>query len=242
MQLLLSLPREKKKKPNKLNKRFLLPPEHFKTIVGQTQEKLDTPEQTPKPSTPIVKKETQNKITQEPSALSQEGKQAPKDSQISKTESEGSKRVSALSLKSIEKKQQLAKKVSDRSQNKEKLPTEEFTQEQMITHWNAYTQIVKEQGKYNLLSHLTMSVPILKDGMIHLEFPNQTIKLEVERDKFDLLTYMRKKLKNHSVDLVIAVNELPLKRYAYTDKEKYEKLVEKNPNLEALRNAFELDI
>ena len=238
MQLTSLTAQGEKKKPNKLNKRFLLPPEHFKTIVGQTQEKLDTPEQTPKPSTPIVKKETQNKITQEPSALSQEGKQAPKDSQISKTESEGSKRVSALSLKSIEKKQQLAKKVSDRSQNKEKLPTEEFTQEQMITHWNAYTQIVKEQGKYNLLSHLTMSVPILKDGMIHLEFPNQTIKLEVERDKFDLLTYMRKKLKNHSLDLVIAVNELPLKRYAYTDKEKYEKLVEKNPNLEALRNAL----
>ena len=242
MQLTSLTAQGEKKKPNKLNKRFVLPPEHFKKIVGQTQEKLDTPEQTPKPSTPIVKKETQNKITQKPSALSQEGKQAPKDSHIAKTEPVGSKRVSALSLKSIEKKQQLAKKVSDRSQNKEKLPTEEFTQEQMITHWNAYTQIVKEQGKYNFLSHLTMSVPVLKDGMIHLEFPNQTIKLEVERDKFDLLTYMRKKLKNHSVDLVIAVNELPLKRYAYTDKEKYEKLVGKNPNLEALRNAFELDI
>ena len=241
MQLTSLTAQGEKKKPNKLNKRFVLPPKHFKTIVGQTQEKLDIP-QIPKPSTPVVKKETQNKKTQKPPALSPEGKQAPKDSQITKTESEGSKRVSALSLKSIEKKQQLAKKVSDRSQNKEKLPTEEFTQEQMITHWNAYTQIVKEQGKYNFLSHLTMSVPVLKDGMIHLEFPNQTIKLEVERDKFDLLTYMRKKLKNHSVDLVIAVNELPLKRYAYTDKEKYEKLVEKNPNLEALRNAFELDI
>lgn len=238
MQLTSLTAQGEKKKPNKLNKRFVLPPKHFKTIVGQTQEKLDIP----KPSDPVVKKETQNKKTQKPPALSQEGKQAPKDSQITKTEPVGSKRVSALSLKSIEKKQQLAKKVSDRSQNKEKLPTEEFTQEQMITHWNAYTKIVKEQGKYNLLSHLTMSVPILKDGMIHLEFPNQTIKLEVERDKFDLLTYMRKKLKNHSVDLVIGVNELPLKRYAYTDKEKYEKLVEKNPNLEALRNAFELDI
>lgn len=241
MQLTSLTAQGEKKKPNKLNKRFVLPPKHFKTIVGQTQEKLDIP-QTPKPSDPVVKKETQNKKTQKPPALSPEGKQAPKDSQISKTEPVGSKRVSALSLKSIEKKQQLAKKVSDRSQNKEKLPTEEFTQEQMITHWNAFTKIVKEQGKYNLLSHLTMSVPILKDGMIHLEFPNQTIKLEVERDKFDLLTYIRKKLKNHSVDLVIGVNELPLKRYAYTDKEKYEKLVEKNPNLEALRNAFELDI
>ena len=112
----------------------------------------------------------------------------------------------------------------------------------MITHWNAYTEIVKEQGKYNFLSHLTMNVPKLKDGMIHLEFPNQTIKLEVERDKFELLTYMRKKLQNYNVDLVIDVNELQVKRYAYTDKEKYDKLMEKNPNLGALRKAFELDI
>ena len=122
------------------------------------------------------------------------------------------------------------------------MPTEDFTLEQMITHWNAYTEIVKGQGKYNFLSHLTMNEPKLKDGMIHLEFPNQTIKIEVERDKFELLTYMRKELQNYNIDLVIDVNELQVKRYAYTDKEKYDKLVEKNPNLEALRNAFELDI
>ena len=152
------------------------------------------------------------------------------------------KRVSALSLKSIQKKQQLTKEINERIPNQENLPTEDFTLEQMITHWNAYTEIVKGQGKYNFLSHLTMNEPKLKDGMIHLEFPNQTIKLEVERDKFELLTYMRKKLKNYNVDLVIDVNELQVKRYAYTDKEKYEKLVKKNPNLEALRNAFELDI
>ena len=159
-----------------------------------------------------------------------------------KEEVSSKKRVSALSLKSIQKKQQLTKEINARIPNQENLPTEDFTQQQMITHWNAYTEIVKGQGKYNFLSHLTMNEPKLKDGMIHLEFPNQTIKLEVERDKFELLSYMRKELKNYNVDLVIDVNELQVKRYAYTDKEKYEKLVEKNPNLEALRNAFELDI
>ena len=54
--------------------------------------------------------------------------------------------------------------------------------------------------------------------------------------------YLLKELQNYNLDLVIEVNELQVKRYAYTDKEKYEKLVEKNPNLEALRRAFELDI
>ena len=152
------------------------------------------------------------------------------------------KRVSALSLKSIQKKQELAKEINSKTPDKENLPTEIFTEQQMIAHWNEYTEILKSQGKYNFLSHLTMNVPKLIDGMIHLVFPNETIKLEVERDKFDLLKHLRKELQNYNVDLVIEVNETQVKRYAYTSKEKYEKLLEKNPNLGELRKAFELDI
>ena len=242
MQLTSLTAQGEKKKRNKLDKRFVLPPAHFKEIVGQAQEKLDTTEPTPiAQNTTIVeqKQEAQNYNYPVTAPNSQQVIQSP---QVIKEEIGSKKRVSALSLKSIQKKHQLAKEISDRSTSKENLPNEAFTQAQMITHWNAYTEIVKKQGKYNLLSHLSMNVPTLIDGMIHLEFPNQTIKLEVERDKFDLLTYMRKKLQNYTVDLVINVNELEVKRYAYTDKEKYEKLVEKNPTLEALRNAFELDI
>ena len=242
MQLTSLTAQGEKKKRNKLDKRFVLPPAHFKEIVGQAKEKLDTPEPTPiAQNTTIVEKkqEVQNNDNTVTAPKSQQVIQSP---QVIKGEVGSKKRVSALSLKSIQKKHQLAKEISDRSPSEENLPNKAFTQEQMITHWNAYTEIVKKQGKYNFLSHLSMNVPTLIDGMIHLEFPNQTIKLEVERDKFDLLTYMRKKLQNYTVDLVINVNELEVKRYAYTDKEKYEKLVEKNPNLEALRNAFELDI
>ena len=242
MQLTSLTAQGEKKKRNKLDKRFVLPPAHFKEIVGQAKEKLDTPEPMPiAQNTTIVEKkqEVQNNDNPVTAPKSQQVIQSP---QVIKGEVGSKKRVSALSLKSIQKKHQLAKEISDRSPSEENLPNKAFTQEQMITHWNAYTEIVKKQGKYNFLSHLSMNVPTLIDGMIHLEFPNQTIKLEVERDKFDLLTYMRKKLQNYTVDLVINVNELEVKRYAYTDKEKYEKLVEKNPNLEALRNAFELDI
>ena len=242
MQLTSLTAQGEKKKRNKLDKRFVLPPAHFKEIVGQAQEKLDTTEPTPiAHNTTIVEKKQEAQNNDNP-VTAPDTQQVIQSPQVIKGEVGSKKRVSALSLKSIQKKHQLAKEISDRSTSKENLPNEAFTQEQMITHWNAYTEIVKKQGKYNLLSHLSMNVPTLIDGMIHLEFPNQTIKLEVERDKFDLLTYMRKKLQNYTVDLVINVNELEIKRYAYTDKEKYEKLVEKNPTLEALRNAFELDI
>mgnify|MGYP006072756203 FL=1 len=244
MQLSSLTAQGEKKKANKLKKRFVLPPSHFKEIAGQAQEKLDTTQQAPVIATPpiVQTNQTKEQENQNPCSTQVDKQETIQQPQPIKEEVSSKKRVSALSLKSIQKKHQLTKEINARIPNQENLPTEDFTQEQMITHWNAYTEIVKGQGKYNFLSHLTMNEPKLKDGMIHLEFPNQTIKLEVERDKFELLTYMRKELQNYNVDLVIDVNELQVKRYAYTDKEKYEKLVEKNPNLEALRNAFELDI
>ena len=244
MQLSSLTAQGEKKKANKLNKRFVLPPSHFKEIATQVQEKLDTTQQEPVIATPpiVQTNQTKEQENQNPCSTQVDKQETIQQPPPIKEEVSSKKRVSALSLKSIQKKQQLTKEINARIPNQENLPTEDFTQQQMITHWNAYTEIVKGQGKYNFLSHLTMNEPKLKDGMIHLEFPNQTIKLEVERDKFELLTYMRKELKNYNVDLVIDVNELQVKRYAYTDKEKYEKLVEKNPNLEALRNAFELDI
>ena len=244
MQLTSLTAQGEKKKANKLKKRFVLPPSHFKEIAGQAQEKLDTTQQAPVIATPpiVQTNQTKEQENQNPSSTQVDKQEIIQQPQPIKDEVSSKKRVSALSLKSIQKKHQLTKEINARIPNQENLPTEDFTQQQMITHWNAYTEIVKGQGKYNFLSHLTMNEPKLKDGMIHLEFPNQTIKIEVERDKFELLTYMRKELQNYNVDLVIDVNELQVKRYAYTDKEKYEKLVEKNPNLEALRNAFELDI
>ncbi|MDB9964629.1 DNA polymerase III subunit gamma/tau [Flavobacteriaceae bacterium] len=244
MQLSSLTAQGEKKKANKLNKRFVLPPSHFKEIAAQVQEKLDTTQKAPVIATPpiVQTNQTKEQEIQNPCSTQVDKQETIQQPPPIKEEVSSKKRVSALSLKSIQKKQQLTKEINARIPNQENLPTEDFTQQQMITHWNAYTEIVKGQGKYNFLSHLTMNEPKLKDGMIHLEFPNQTIKLEVERDKFELLTYMRKELKNYNVDLVIDVNELQVKRYAYTDKEKYEKLVEKNPNLEALRNAFELDI
>ena len=244
MQLSSLTAQGEKKKANKLKKRFVLPPSHFKEIAGQAQEKLDTTQQAPVIATPpiVQTNQTKEQENQNPCSTQVDKQETIQQPPPIKEEVSSKKRVSALSLKSIQKKQQLTKEINARIPNQENLPTEDFTQQQMITHWNAYTEIVKGQGKYNFLSHLTMNEPKLKDGMIHLEFPNQTIKIEVERDKFELLTYMRKELQNYNVDLVIDVNELQVKRYAYTDKEKYEKLVEKNPNLEALRNAFELDI
>ena len=75
-----------------------------------------------------------------------------------------------------------------------------------------------------------------------MEFPNSTNKVEVERQQYDLLSFLRKELNNYDISLEITINEEKVKQYAYTAKEKYEKLKEKNPNLALLKKTFDLDI
>ncbi|MDT0554753.1 DNA polymerase III subunit gamma/tau [Patiriisocius hiemis] len=152
------------------------------------------------------------------------------------------KKVSALSIKSIQKKQELQRELVAQQPDQKNLPKETFTEPEMITAWNEYTKKVELKGQYNLLSHLSMGVPKLEGSLIHLEFPNSTIKVEVERAKHELLGFLRKKLNNYDVDLSIEVNETEIKRYAYTPREKFEKLKEKNPAIEKLRKDFDLDI
>lgn len=158
------------------------------------------------------------------------------------TKQRTSNKISALSLKSIQKKQELKKQRIDSLPDQNSLPSNNFDEEQMLSAWNEYSIKVESEGQYNLLSHLTMGVPKLEGSLIHLEFPNETIKVEVERAKYELLAFLRESLQNHKIDISIEVNETIEKKYAYTPREKFEKLKEKNPLIEKLRKDFDLEI
>ena len=151
-------------------------------------------------------------------------------------------RISALSLKSVQKKQEIKQEILANQVEGPKLPVEDFSEEEMLSGWQEYSNIVEKEGKFNLLSHLTMGIPKLEGHIIHLEFPNHTIKTEVEQAKFELLGFLREKLQNFDIDLDITVNETAEKKYAYSPREKYEKLKEKNPSIERFRTEFGLDI
>lgn len=152
--------------------------------------------------------------------------------------------ISAFSLKSIRKKQELKEEERERERLKrsQELPTKPFTEEQLIAVWNDYAKTVEAQGKHNLLSHLTMNIPVIKGNIIHLEFPNHTIKTELEAEKLSLLQYLRETLDNYTIDLEITVNEVVKKKYAYSPREKFEKLKEKNPLIERLREELGLSL
>lgn len=249
MQLASLTIKEEKKNGN----RYVIPPSFFKTDAKSSASSPEKNNGTPEKSVPPSKNEntfveystsfskddiqkltTNEQLTDVPKVVSTE---RPKISSQRKTN-----KISALSLKSIQKKQELKKQRIENLPDVENLPANDFNEEQMLSAWNEYTKKVESEGQYNLLSHLTMGVPKLEGSLIHLEFPNETIKVEVERAKFELLEFLRQTLQNYKIDISIEVNETIEKKYAYTPREKFEKLKEKNPLIEKLRKDFDLDI
>ncbi|MDG2052456.1 MAG: DNA polymerase III subunit gamma/tau [Flavobacteriaceae bacterium] len=152
------------------------------------------------------------------------------------------KKKSVFSLTSIKEKKELLKKISENEPEEIDKPKKIFSENDFLLVWKEYCQKIEKDGKFNLLSHLSMSIPILKNTTIHLEYPNHTIKTELERVQYDILSYMKEKLQNYDIDLEIVVNETAEKKYAYTPLEKYEKLIEKNPLIDTLRIELGLEL
>ncbi|WP_138433913.1 DNA polymerase III subunit gamma/tau [Winogradskyella algicola] len=219
----------------KNDRHFIIPPSYFQT-KGITPIPVNKPTEESKPTVqqPKVEKKEEKKETltavSEPITI-------PKIS-IDKAK----KSTSGLSLKSIREKKEHQIRQLDVVIDEEDLPKEPVSQDALTEAWNNYTASVSKKGEKILASILQMDKPKLKDTAIHLTYSNNTNKIELERAQFPLLAYLRKTLKNYDLHLDITVNEEVAKKYAFTPREKYEKLKEKNPNIELLKQTFGLDI
>ncbi len=99
----------------------------------------------------------------------------------------------------------------------------------------------EDKGKYNLASILRISTPKLKQNTIIYSVPNNTTSLEIDLEKQQLLLFIRNKLKS-KIDLHVKIDKKIDKKIAYTNKEKYELLKEKNPLIENLKSEFKLSV
>ncbi|WP_282136809.1 DNA polymerase III subunit gamma/tau [Seonamhaeicola maritimus] len=222
----------------KNSKHYIIPASYFKK-KGITPIPVTKPVQTEK--TPTVKEPEKELVSEE--ITSNETVQAFQVKEPPKIVlKQDSKRTSGLSLSSLKAKKEHQIRQMNVVIDEEDLPKDSFTENELIKVWNTFIEKLQEQGKRNLASILSIDTPKLKETTIHLVFPNATNKVEVERNQYDLLGFIRKSLNNFDIDLSITVNEVLEKQYAYTSIEKYEKLKEKNPNIELLKKTFNLDV
>ncbi|RYH71870.1 DNA polymerase III subunit gamma/tau [Flavobacteriaceae bacterium 144Ye] len=223
----------------KNSSRFIIPASYFKakgiTPIPVQKEKptqqvtITEPQQQPKQEKPVTSVKEEAATTYEP----------PKPKIALKRDATT---TSGLSLKSIRAKKEHQIRQMEVIIDENDLPREAFTEEEFISVWNDYIKTLHTKGEKIMASILEMDTPKLNETSIELEFPNETLKLELEKAQYPLMEYMRRTLKNYDLKLEISVNEEVAKQYVFTAKDKFEKLKEKNPNIELLKTTFGLDL
>ena len=151
------------------------------------------------------------------------------------------KKVSAFSLASIRAKKELQESSKGKMQETIHLPTEAFTETDMLLHWTKYAEKLGEKGSRIMESLLLMNDPTLEGTKITIELPNTGAKIDFESEKTPLLGYLKGHLHNHDIEIEVLVNESVENKFAFTAQDKYNRLNELNPNLELLRKTFDLD-
>ncbi len=149
--------------------------------------------------------------------------------------------VSGLSLKSISVRQKHQEKLKHQAKN-EYEAHEDFSLKDVEAGWEAYQEKLNRKGRKILASIMATDKPKLKDRVIEIELPNETMKQDLQKEQGDLMKFLKRRLKNSEISLAIKVNREAAKKFVFTPKERYEKLKEKNPLVEKLKNTFDLDI
>ncbi len=97
------------------------------------------------------------------------------------------------------------------------------------------------EDRPNLQSTLS-NVPELKENaQLYLELDNSIQNDLVNSIKPQLVSFLRRELKNSKIELVTKVTEKVKNKIIYTDTDKFEAMAKKNPNLIKLKQKFNLD-
>jgi DNA polymerase-3 subunit gamma/tau len=155
---------------------------------------------------------------------------------------ESEAKVSALSLSSIRAKKALEETSKTFVKEVVHLPTEPFTETEMLLQWNKYAQRLGDKGYKIMESLLLINDPVLDGTHITIELPNEGSKLDFESEKLGLLGYLKGHLHNHDITIEVIVNESFESKRSFNDQDRYNRLQQLNPNIELLRTTFGLDI
>ena len=239
---------------------FIIPASHFanretppKQTLGNSKVKIAEEQKT------IIQQE-EHPITSQVSEISERLQPTTKDTSTNTLEKEdvttgnkvnsapnidlgvARKKTSALSMKGLKRKKEILEKKQEADAIGKDMPKEDFTEEQLHDVWKAYIDKIKTKGGKIMASILATDIPRVEGTNLYIQLPNVTMKTEVERHSYHLMTFLKKELQNYDIQLFIDVNEEAAKKYAFTPMEKYNKLREKNPLIDELRQTFDLDI
>jgi hypothetical protein len=116
---------------------------------------------------------------------------------------------------------------------------EPFTNEQLALKWQEFIDQLEDRP--NLRATLSAIPEITEGNKILLKIGNSVQEEEVRLVKFELMSFLRKELRNSDIELITRIEKLEQERVFYSDTEKLQLMMKKNPELFILKQKFNLD-
>ncbi|MFN2395011.1 MAG: DNA polymerase III subunit gamma/tau [Bacteroidales bacterium] len=121
-------------------------------------------------------------------------------------------------------------------------PEETFSDEQLLDVWEKLKERYKNSSVTTFTAINTYKPRVRENNIIELDVDNLVLKDNIFELKPEILSFLRKHLNNYAVNLDVKIVEVPKIQKAYLPAEKYKKMVEKNPNIDKLKNDLDLDL
>ncbi len=147
----------------------------------------------------------------------------------------------SLSIKKMLEKKEV---ISESGANMANLPRELYTYDDLKMTWRKFAFEMKTEGKETFYNALIRREPkILSENEYLLEVDNQVQIDYIQGHLAEMLSYIRRDLKNFEVNVKVEITTNPEQEVKFqTGKDKFAALARKNPNLHTLKNTFNLDI
>lgn len=117
--------------------------------------------------------------------------------------------------------------------------SEPFTLEQLTIKWNEFLDQIADRP--NLRSTLSTVPELTESNKLLLKIGNSLQEEDVRLIKPDLISWLRKELRNSGITLTTRLEKIESERTFYSDSEKLQIMIHKNPELYELKKMFNLD-
>lgn len=121
-------------------------------------------------------------------------------------------------------------------------PITPYTEQEFKAVWQDYIELLKKNKRASMVSTLSSCHPEFLDNFkLNMIFDNIVQEAEFINEKSELLGHLREKLQNWGIHIVTEVREVAQKKKYYSNRERFERMIELNPKLELLRSRLNLD-
>lgn len=115
-----------------------------------------------------------------------------------------------------------------------------FTLEQFKSKWDEYLERLSDRPILKVT--LSRTPEIIDGSKLKLNIDNNLLDEEISKIKPDLVSWLRKELKNTNIELITEVILQENQSKPYSEKEILAEMVKKNPTINQLKQIFKLDL